>query len=86
MRCIGERSLQFLGYDEANKISWGKVIFVFKHGGWIAVQHEDDDDATVVKLIGDEGEIELADRLSGNWRANGGGETLFSENLNRLIR
>jgi hypothetical protein len=71
--------------DEANKMSWGKVIFVSKRGGWIVVQHEDDDDATVVELIGDEGEIEIGDRLQGNWGADGGGETLFSENLNREI-
>jgi ATP-dependent DNA ligase len=40
-------------------MKWGRVIFVSKHGGWIVIQHEDDDDATVVELIGDEGEIEI---------------------------
>jgi hypothetical protein len=67
-----------------SRTRWGRAIFVSKRGTWI-VQHKNNGDATVVELIADEGEIELGDRLRGNWGAVGGGETLFAENLNRGI-
>lgn len=63
-------------------MTWGTVAFVSKNGGWIAVQH--DGGGAAAELIGDEGSVEVGDRLKGDWDADGG-ETVFSQNLQRNI-
>jgi hypothetical protein len=63
-------------------MTWGNVVFVSKNGAWIAVQH--DGGGAAVNLIGDEGLVEVGDLLKGDWDADGG-ETVFSQNLQRKI-
>lgn len=63
-------------------MTWGTVMFVSRNGAWIVVRH--DDGAAVVELLGDEGSVEVGERIKGNWDADGG-EKAFTESLHRQI-
>ncbi|MCW2246220.1 hypothetical protein M2352_001811 [Azospirillum fermentarium] len=60
--------------------STGAVIFISRNQGMVVVQH--DDGFAVVELLGDEGELEVGDRVSGDWDALGG-ETIRASRLQR---
>lgn len=45
----------------------GEVIFVSRNGGMLVVHH--DDGYAVVELLGNEGAVEIGDRVSGDWDA-----------------
>ena len=51
-------------------MSAGRVVFVSRNGGMLVVQHEDG--YTVVEMLGDEGRIEIGDRVHGDWTAVAG--------------
>lgn len=51
-------------------MSHGTVVHLSPNQGMVVVQH--DDGFTVVELIGNEGDLELGDRLIGNWEDDGG--------------
>ncbi len=48
-------------------MSQGRIVFVSRNGAMLVVQHEEG--FTVVEMLGDEGMLEVGDRVFGNWTA-----------------